>query len=335
MITGQNKVLFRALTAALIFSALLSNMAFALRLDTVARINTKYDPNKQVLSVSWDSVRNAGKYQLSVRDFTNTEISSTSSKRNSINLPESLFTEDQKYIIEVVALKNSSYASSKSKRKILNFSNKVRTEEKTGTFSLTNSGGRNGQYFLPKNYRLKAMPLLVVFHGSNISGSNVLKLFKEKARSEGFIILAPDSSDPRGWHVPEKFDEPSEDQSHFYGVLNELKSLPHLNFMPDKIMIAGISAGGAMSAFLGSQDSQFSHIAVLHGGLYTEDFGSTRVPFWLSTGSQDTLRTPSELKSYQIALQALGFPQVDYNEYNAAHQVLSDEVADILNWWLK
>src|SRR5687768_6063062 len=85
---------------------------------------------------------------------------------------------------------------------------KAKAEAISKAFKTTNSGGRSGYYFLPKNYKSKALPLMLIFHGSNISGKTVVKLFKKLAKESNFIIAAPDSSNPMGWEVPDNFDSP-------------------------------------------------------------------------------------------------------------------------------
>jgi predicted esterase len=304
------------------------------RLSQVKNLKISYSVENDKLTASWDKVGNAGKYLLNIYDIQINQIVSIKTIKTSVSISAEHFAENNPYSAEITALKTGNFLPSETKKKDFTFSSRVPTAEITQDFAISNSGERSGRYFLPKNYRLKTLPLMVIFHGSNTAGSNVLKLFKDLAKEKNFIIAAPDSSNPAGWDVPSDFSQPSEDQIHTYDVLDELYSLPDISIDHDRILIIGISAGGAMAAFLGTNDIQFKKIADLHGGVILNELGSNKVPFWLSTGTIDTLRPPAELIEYKSGLENLNFPTVEYHEYQEAHQVLQSEEEELINWWL-
>ncbi len=304
------------------------------RLNKISNIKIQYQANSDIFNLSWNKVRNAKKYAIKIFDQNNSEVLKLKLSKSSHKIKSKLLNEGHKYNINIKAIGNSSFKASKSSKKTFYVTMQVSSEEIIADFTTTNSGGRKGQYFLPENYRQKTLPLMIAFHGSSISGSNMINAYKKLARQNDFIIFAPDSTNPAGWYLSDDYNDPSVDQIHFYNLYQELLSLPQIKIDSSKVLISGTSAGGSLAALLGSHDSVFTHIAVIHGGVYIEDLGTNRVPFWLSTGSEDTLRTPSELKSYAEALKLLNFPLVSYMEYPVPHQVPDDEKQDLISWWL-
>lgn len=200
--------------------------------------------------------------------------------------------------------------------------------------SVQTSTGRSGVYFLPKDYRNKKRPAMLLFHGSSIDGSKIARLFGSLARKKRFIIIAPDSTQTFGWEISLDSQTPTQDQAHIEACLQEVLGTRGVRIDTNKFLVAGVSAGGALAAYYGSTDTRFSALAVLHGGVDIPSVGVHTIPVWLSTGSQDRLRPPSELMSYISLLNAQSFTDITYNEYESGHEVKRPERKALINWWL-
>lgn len=200
---------------------------------------------------------------------------------------------------------------------------------------IKNSGNRSGHYFLPENYASKETPVLLLLHGSSIQGLKVLRLFKKIAARRGFVIVAPDSVNEWGWSIADNYSHPTEDQTHILDALHEVLSLKDINPAANKILVAGISAGGAVASVLGTNDTRFSNFAVLHGGVRLNSLGQLKPSVWLSTGTIDPFRTPSELQTYRAELELSGFSAVEYREYDVAHEVPLAERKELIRWWIR
>lgn len=202
------------------------------------------------------------------------------------------------------------------------------------TLKSENTSGRKGKYFLPENWKKKKTPLMLLLHGSSIDGNAILKIFKKSAKQERFIIVAPDSVNSIGWQLSNDPSQPTEDQRHIQNCLNEVMSIPGLRTDTSKVLAVGVSAGGAIATYLGSNNSFFKKMASVHGGVPLSLLGSNDIPVWLSTGTNDLLRTPQEVSYYASELSKR-FTSVSYKEYEVGHQVATKEKKDLVRWWLK
>lgn len=300
----------------------------------VGSIRVTYNSKANNLLVNWTRLTTISKTSIDIYDSRNQKVVSSVQFSNTAKFAAGYFRDGGVYSIRItpVAVNKNKL---KSFRRKFRFSTKVRTEATFGQLKSQNIGGRNGTYFLPANYRFKPMPTMLLFHGSSIAGLNVALIFKKLAKKHNFIIIAPDSTDTRGWFYETDLKLKTGDQIHIETCLSELKQFPNLQIDPKHFMVAGISAGGELAAFYGSNEVRFSHLANLHGGIDLQSLGSNKVPVWLSTGSRDKLRPPSELFSYYLTLPSLGFDLVDYQEYDVAHEIPEQERADLVQWWLR
>ena len=319
-------IIFSTLTTCL-FSEVSHSDKGKIRLKAGSSIKVDYLFESNKLLLNWNALP-LGIYKLTILNQEGIAIYKSKVSGNLKLIPANKFEEGHNYTITLEGkIKGPT-------KKSFVFSARVKTPEIEGNVKVTNAGGRKGRYYLPKNYRLKSLPLMFILHGSSINGRKMVNLFRAEARKNDFIIVAPDSSDIRGWEISTDLNDPSADQVHIYSVLNEVSNLPGVNIDKTKVLIVGVSAGGALSALQGSNDEFFTAFAVLHGGVLEGSIGSNYVPVWLSTGSQDTLRTPKELLEYKDTLSSLGFLDVTYQEYDYGHEVLDSEKQNLLEWWL-
>ena len=302
----------------------------ASRLPAVKRIRQSYAVETDRLSVSWQAVAGASAYTFSLRSLDGVEVVSRRTSSPVAKVSGKLLSDSQQYTVEIQAVAGS--RRSLLKRKSFIFSTRVASAEEYHSLEAVNGGGRKGWVFLPKNYRLNPLPAMLLFHGSSIDGKAQLDIFKSLARKNKLIVLAPDSINSAGWELSLDPSKPSGDQAHIAQCLSELLAIPPVSI--SRFLVAGVSAGGAVAAYYGSHDLRYSAMAVLHGGVDISSLGANRVPVWLSTGSEDTLRPPAELQSYQRRMQALNFPEVLYREFSAGHEVNEDERLEMFSWFL-
>ncbi len=208
----------------------------------------------------------------------------------------------------------------------------------SGTLSTENSAGRTGSYYLPAGYNTEAKPLLVLYHGTNGDGAQILNWFIAYAAANDFIIVAPDSrKSPSGdyiWEVGVTEGELTEDYTHTLNCISEVDNIAGVSFDSAHVMTAGFSAGGSSAPYISTNDGRFTHYAILHGGVFTGGLGDNIIPGWLSTGDTDTLRTTEMYEGYYDELEAAGFTDLTYNVYTEGHEINSDERSELIYWWL-
>ena len=112
----------------------------------------------------------------------------------------------------------------------------------TRTVQARTSTGRQGTYFLPRDYAGRALPLMVGFHGTGGKGSLMVLRLHALAEREGFIVLAPDSvSVPGVWLVGQRPDEVTEDYRHVMDCVREVLQVPGVRVDPAQVLAAGFS----------------------------------------------------------------------------------------------
>ncbi|GAB4816645.1 hypothetical protein N2152v2_003691 [Parachlorella kessleri] len=158
-------------------------------------------------------------------------------------------------------------------------------------------------------------------------------IFQDLAERRGFIIVAPDSSNPEGW---------GGDLAHIQACEEEVRSMPGVCFPPlgAAYLIAGFSGGAMYCPLLGFRYPRFSAQALLHGHLQPACFLSpaANAPhLWLSTGSRDALVPPHVLQEAAERVKA-GSRELSSSsltvrlDYDAAHEVTVQEAEELVDW---
>lgn len=205
-----------------------------------------------------------------------------------------------------------------------------------GQIGVQNSAGRSGMYFIPERSAFKSFPLLVILHGTGQSGASMIERFRDLAQTHGFAIVAPDSrltEGPGTWEVGDKQGDVTPDLTHTLNCIDWVRS-QGLNVEESHVLIAGYSGGASSAPYIGSNRPGFTHIAVLHGGLYPGGIGSQRTPVWFSTGDQDQLRPPALVRQSADALVSLGFSDITFRTYPGGHGLSEIERSQLIDWWL-
>jgi len=200
-----------------------------------------------------------------------------------------------------------------------------------------NSAGRSGAYYVPGGPRQQGLPLLVLLHATGGSGRGAIPLFRSLAQARRFAIVAPDSRRAPGgeltWEVGNHAGEVTPDLIHVLECIQWVRG--HTGLMVDgsHVLIAGYSGGGSSAPYIASNRPLFTHIAVLHGGVFAGGIGPRRLPAWFSTGEEDTVRPVALVRQAADALSRLGFT-VTFRTYRGAHTPSDAELRDLVAWWL-
>jgi phospholipase/carboxylesterase len=210
--------------------------------------------------------------------------------------------------------------------------------ETTGPIGVVNASGRSGAYYLPPGPRSLPMPLLVLLHGSGGSGRRLIPVFRPLAQERRFAIIAPDSRrSPTGqftWQVADQPGEVTPDLTHIMNCIEWVGARTSLVVDRAYVLIAGYSGGGSSAPYMASNRALFTHLAVLHGGVFPGGIGRGRMPAWFSTGEQDRYRPVALVKQSADALSGLGFTDVSFRTYPGGHELSDAEVRDLIDWWL-
>lgn len=210
--------------------------------------------------------------------------------------------------------------------------------DEEGPIGVQNEVGRSGWFYIPAGARSESMPLLVVLHGSGGAGRDVADVFRPLAKQRHFAIVAPDSRrSPQGdftWQPGDRQGEVTPDLTHTIDCIDWVLMHGHLVLDSAHVLIAGFSGGGSSAPYIGSNQPIFTHIAVLHGGVFPGGIGPRRTPAWLSTGEADRYRPVALVQQSADALSGLGYSRVTVQAYPGGHELSESELRDLIDWWL-
>jgi poly(hydroxyalkanoate) depolymerase family esterase len=124
---------------------------------------------------------------------------------------------------------------------------------------VADTGARNYSGYVPSGYREGvALPLVVVLHGCTQSSGGLRRQtkFDDLAEAKGFIVLYPEqptTANPTNcwnWFNPKNIQRDSAEPSIIAGVTDMIRQ----RYMaePQRIYLAGFSAGAAMAAVMGA-----------------------------------------------------------------------------------
>ena len=161
--------------------------------------------------------------------------------------------------------------------------------------------------FVPASVKeAKAVPLVVLLHGSGRDGLSLVEKWKDLANSEGFIIVGPDASNRGGWRMPQ-------DGPEFIYELVELL-ITKYPIAPDRLYLFGHSAGAVFALDLAMLESEYFSAVAIHAGAWrTEkefrfvDAAARRTPIRIAIGDRDSFFPLSSVKRTQEELTGRGF----------------------------
>jgi poly(3-hydroxybutyrate) depolymerase len=206
----------------------------------------------------------------------------------------------------------------------------------TGTIQVTTSTGRRGAYYLPQNSESRALPLLVMLHGTGGTGSSMVVRVRDMAERQKFFAVAPDSVSVAGvWLVDHGIGGATEDHRHVVSCVHELQALRGVRVERGRVLVAGFSVGGGAASYLASREDVFTAFAVLHGHVALDALGPRRVRGWLSTGDRDRQRPPEAMRRLADHLHSReGFTEIETRIFRGGHALGDEELTALVAWWL-
>jgi predicted esterase len=172
------------------------------------------------------------------------------------------------------------------------------------------SHGRKRTYyiFVPDSVKqATSVPLIVLLHGSGRNGLSLVEKWKDLANHEGVIIVGPDSSDSRGWRMPENGPD------FLHDLVEMLKAKFPIN--PRRVYLFGHSAGAVLALNLSMMESEYFAATAVHAGSWREEkdlslmqFAKRKTPLAIFVGDRDAFFPLSSVKATEVALKGAGFP---------------------------
>ena len=213
------------------------------------------------------------------------------------------------------------------------------TGTRTAKGGLTELPGFPGYYLYvpPQCVGMRRVPLIVLLHGGQRSGSMEIHKFSALADKYGMIVLAPNAATPGVWDVIAGLHNGQTDTVHTTAGIHvrrfpdvdvrridsAMKYVLHTNAIdPDGIALLGFSYGGAYTLFLGrSNQDIFSRVVGLSAS-YPFDGNGPQIPhtqFLISGGIAErlvprTLALARELRreGHQLVILLGLRPHIDY-----------------------
>lgn len=199
------------------------------------------------------------------------------------------------------------------------------------------SDGRNGGYYLPKGWENKALPVLVMLHGSRQSGNTEIRAYMGLADKYKFIIIAPSSHKSKYWFAPQRSSSRlTSDIWHSIACYEYVQKLSKVKFDEKKILIGGFSRGGHAAVSLATRITFATHAMATHSAFTPASLGTHLVPIFVSTGYSDPLYTPERVKkAIAYASKQISGLDVTLKLFSGGHsQANTNELKAGVQWWL-
>ena len=177
------------------------------------------------------------------------------------------------------------------------------------TKELMKSGGKTRVYYLyvPSSIQPSTtVPLVVMLHGSNRTGSSLVEKWKDLAKKEGFIIAGPDATNLKGWQAPQDGPE------FLHDLVEELKTKYPVN--PRQVYLFGHSAGATFALEISLLESQYFAATAVHAGALMEDdkswveLAKRKIPLFIQVGEYDEYFPVKVVRETRDLLKTSGFP---------------------------
>jgi phospholipase/carboxylesterase len=185
-----------------------------------------------------------------------------------------------------------------------------------------------------------ARGLAVVLHGRGASKEDLAPL-GELLAADGWHAAVPDAPMPWGgeggfaWYESDtrERDLPAS-RSLVAGLVRERQAA--LGISRAGTVVLGFSQGGVLSLDVALNEGVAERAACLSGYLSMPEAPkalSAPLRIFLAHGTKDFLIRVAVARKTRRALEDLGVP-VEYREYDAAHEILDEEVSDLRRWLL-
>jgi predicted esterase len=167
---------------------------------------------------------------------------------------------------------------------------------------------------------------LILLHGRGRSGDSVLEPWRRLARSEGLILVAPDSL------VSDRWDAVPDGPRFLIHLIEEVAAKHGID--RDRMYLFGHSAGANFALLMALLESdRFAAVAVHAGALGQEGLGpmsdaSRKIPIHIQVGSRDQYYPMEAVQLTHDALDKRNFKVVlieidghDHNYYRKSKQI--------------
>ena len=208
--------------------------------------------------------------------------------------------------------------------------------EETGIRHHNNQPGERGgfSFYIPENKSQKiSLPLIVALHGSSGHGADFLWNWLKEARSRGFLLLCPTSSE-QTWSL----ENVREDLFKILTAINNLSEISSINSR--KVLITGMSDGATFSMLAGLRKSTpFTHIAPFSGIMpaslarMSDDTLATDRPVFLVHGTEDRIFPVETAFLTKSELETLKVEVVLKTKKGLGHTYARNEHNSLLNWF--
>jgi len=194
---------------------------------------------------------------------------------------------------------------------------------------VTNLGGHARAYYLfipDKLTKDHPAPLLVLLHGSGRNGASLMDKWKDLAKKEGIVVVAPDALTTQGWASP--VDGPD----FLHDLITELLSKYPIDSR--RIYLFGHSAGASFALYMALYESEYFAAAAIHAGALTPrdgpivEMAKRRIPIHIAVGTVDRFFPLTAVRATRDMLNSNGFnaqlvemPDHDHWYYDLAPKI--------------
>jgi poly(3-hydroxybutyrate) depolymerase len=173
---------------------------------------------------------------------------------------------------------------------------------------VTNLGGKGRAYYLfvpDKLTKEQPAPLLLLLHGSGRNGFSLADKWKDLAKKERIILVAPDAINTQMWASP--VDGPD----FFHDLITELQTKYPID--PHRLYVFGHSAGACFALYMALYESEYFAATAIHAGsLNSEDLvivkrAPRKIPIYIAVGTVDRSFPLDDVRATRDMLNSNGF----------------------------
>lgn len=195
---------------------------------------------------------------------------------------------------------------------------------------------RTGYVYLPSGFRGVNVPVMVIFHGLQGSGRDMISHLTWYAEEYQVALVGVDSESKYRWLPPTFGSDPTPDVFHAKACLEWVLSRPGVSVDRSRITTFGTSMGGYFAFAMATSNPIFTSGITHHSSFHLDEIGENPVPLLVATGSRDSIAPPALVKSKinQLAEIRPWFPTLALNVYRAGHcfPCKSIEMRDVFEW---
>src|SRR5215813_7411178 len=153
---------------------------------------------------------------------------------------------------------------------------------------ITQIGGKARAFYLfvpdklPKN---QPVPLVLMLHGSGRNGFSLAEKWKDLAKKEAFILVAPDSINSQVWSTP------ADGPDFLHDLVTDLQSKYAID--PRRIYLFGHSGGACFALYMALYESEYFAAVAIHAGALGREAGplveqaARKIPIYIAVGTVD------------------------------------------------